>query len=278
MSDRYAVMGNPIDHSLSPFIHEQFGLQTGCSLTYDKMLVKASDFEQEVRQFFNAGGKGLNITQPYKQHAYALSDVKTPRCQWAGAANTLWMQEGRLHADNTDGIGLLRDLARHIKLKNTRILVLGAGGAARGILGPLLDTKPDELVLSNRTLEKAQVLSLNFLNITVTPLTQLNKTFDLIINATSASLQAAHLPLSNSLLKKTTICYDLAYQKTGQTPFVTWAKTHGCVGVDGVGMLVEQAAEAFFIWHGVMPDTLPVLNTILKNPRDMAWRIVRRSR
>ena len=259
MSNRYAVMGNPVEHSLSPLIHQLFARQTGCVLTYEKIQIDLSCFEQQVTQFFSQGGKGLNITLPCKERAFTLAEHVTPRCFKAKAANTLWHDADGLQADNTDGIGLLRDLAHYINLAAKRILLLGAGGAARGILAPLLAANPVELTLANRTSEKAHALIKNFFPATSCSLAELSGEFDLVINATSASLSDQRLVLPEAIITPTTVCYDLAYQLKAPTPFVAWAQSQGCVAVDGLGMLVEQAAEAFLIWHGVMTDVGPVL-------------------
>lgn len=258
----FGVMGNPIAHSLSPLIHQQFALQTGRQLVYEKILVDEDDFEVRVSNFFAAGGKGLNITLPFKQRAFAIAKIKTQRCLQAKAANTLWMHNGILHADNTDGIGLIRDLSHHIDLSDKQLLVLGAGGAARGIIGPLLQAGISSLTVANRTLEKAQELQQDFKTIHCCRLQELNGSYDLIINATSASLSKETVPLTADSLKPSTYCYDLAYSAQGATAFVQWAHQQGCQAVDGLGMLVEQAAEAFFIWHGVRPETTAVLNML----------------
>ena len=254
----YAVMGNPITHSLSPTIHLLFASRTGLSLRYEKIRASEALFEQEVLEFFNDGGKGLNITLPFKERAFAMAHVQSARAKEAGAANTLWMQDGVLHADNTDGIGLIRDLNQHIHLANKTILLLGAGGAARSIIGALLQAKPLELILCNRTIAKAHLLQTQFPSIitcTFEALDKLTEPCDLIINATSASLANERLPLPETLITHHPVCYDLAYAKNNTTTFVQWAKTQGCEAFDGIGMLIEQAAEAFYIWHGIRPDT-----------------------
>lgn len=263
MQPQYAVMGNPITHSLSPMIHQLFATQQGLSLTYKKILIDLPRFEQQVIEFFNQGGKGLNVTLPCKQRAFTMSKEITPRCLKAGAANTLWMQSERLHADNTDGVGLLRDLHRHIDIQAKAILILGAGGAVRGILNPLLEAKPAHITVVNRTLETTQNLQQDFPQIQCQLLKELGKhVFDIIINATSASLDGANVALPDNLTTTKPFCYDLTYNISEKTPFVDWARTQGCTALDGLGMLVEQAAEAFFIWHGVVPDTVAVLNKI----------------
>lgn len=262
MSNRFAVIGSPIMHSLSPIIHQHFAKQTNLHLTYEKIKGDDQNFEQQVSDFFICGGKGLNITLPFKQRAFAMAESTTSRCQLAGAANTLWMKENQLCADNTDGIGLTRDLIRYIKLQGKNILILGAGGAVRGIINPLLETKPASLVVANRTKEKAMELQAVFPQIKCADLTNLSGAFDLIINATSASLEGKSVLLPVACLSKKPFCYDLAYKQNEDTTFVHEAKTFGCEAVDGMGMLVEQAAEAFSIWHGVMPLVKPVLRSL----------------
>lgn len=257
---KYAVMGHPIAHSLSPIIHQQFADQLGLLLQYDQIDVPVDRFERYVLDFFSqAEGKGLNITLPFKERAFAMAQIKSMRCLQAGAANTLWMADGKLHADNTDGVGLIRDLSRYIELKDKTIVLLGAGGAARGVIGELLKAHPARLILSNRTVEKAYALKSNFPDIQTCGFEALTEHYDLIINATSASLFVHALALPESILHNHPFCYDLAYSKDRMTPFVQWAKQHGSLAVDGLGMLIEQAAQAFLIWHGVMPDTKRLL-------------------
>ncbi|HHF7348401.1 TPA: shikimate dehydrogenase [Legionella feeleii] len=263
MSSRCAVMGNPVAHSLSPFIHQYFAEQTGKQLSYEKILVAEDTFESQVTFFFAQGGLGLNITLPFKQRAFAMADLSTPRCQQAKAANTLWMEEERLHADNTDGAGLIKDLSRYLDLNAKKILLIGAGGAARGIIAPLLAANIARLTVTNRTEEKATILQTDFPEISYCPLTKLQAEYDVLINATSASLTGDAIPLAPALFQAATCCYDLAYSATGETAFVAWARAQGCrQAVDGLGMLVEQAAESFFIWHGIRPDTRPVLTAL----------------
>jgi shikimate dehydrogenase len=259
--NRFAVFGNPIAHSLSPWIHQQFAHQTGMTLTYEKILGDPEQFEQQVHHFFDQGGKGLNITLPFKIRAFALAGISTIRCAQAQAANTLWIQEGQMHADNTDGAGLLRDLARYTDLKQKSVLVSGAGGAARGIIGPLLAEGAD-VVLVNRSMDKAYAFLDNFPQLRCQPMEALDPEFDVIINATSAGLMDQQIGLPPRLLHNHPLCYDLAYRAEGLTPFLIHARDQGCVAVDGLGMLVEQAAEAFFIWHGVCPETAGVLSEL----------------
>lgn len=259
---RFAVIGNPIAHSLSPVIHQLFAQQTQIDLIYEKILGNDIEFEQQVSDFFIQYGKGLNVTLPYKQRAYNLAKVHTQRCASAGAANTLWMQENQLHADNTDGIGLIRDLARFIELKGRNTLVLGAGGAARGIISPLLESRPLKVTVANRTLERAEELQRQFPQISVARFDELSGAFDLIINATSASLSGHLILFPAEVLSQKPFCYDLAYGQKTITPFVEYVRSTGCDAVDGLGMLVEQAAEAFHIWNGVMPSTKEILEQL----------------
>lgn len=260
---RFLVMGAPIAHSLSPMIHAQFAAQTGRDVVYETCLLDTTHFEQHVRDFFAAGGAGLNITSPGKERAFAMADVKTPRCAVARAANTLWMDEaGQLCADNTDGIGLIRDLNHQgMKLQGARILVLGAGGAARGILPALLDEAPSYVAVANRTASRAEALiqALESTRLGFMPWDEVTGSFDLVLNATSTSRGLS----AGSSLSGKPLCYDLNYDASGMTPFVTWAKQAGFQAVDGLGMLVEQAAEAFYVWHGVRPDSLNIMKSKL---------------
>ncbi|MDA9272157.1 shikimate dehydrogenase [bacterium] len=259
MLNHYAVFGHPIEHSLSPRIHQLFAEQTGHSLVYDKIQIDLPLFEQRVIYFFEHGGKGLNITLPFKQRAFTMSNDVTARCLKARAANTLWYKAGQLYADNTDGIGLMRDLSRYIDIADKKILLLGSGGAARGILAPLLDANPAELTIANRSLDRAQNLQQDFSDVThVCGFAELSGHYDVIINATSASLDDQVLPVPPTVMASATLCYDLAYRLNTLTSFVEQAQALGCLAVDGLGMLIEQAAEAFFIWHGVMPETQPI--------------------
>lgn len=271
--DRYAVMGYPVQHSWSPFIHGMFAKQTGQSLVYTRLEVPPQELTQAIERFFAESGKGLNITVPHKQAASALVRYRTPRASIAGAINTIALQDdGLLLGDNTDGTGLLNDLTRNlgVKLANSRILMLGAGGAARGVVGPLLSAGPARLEIANRNVDRAvelteefealgEVHACSYDNISREP-------FDLIINATSASLQGTTLPVPPEAIGKQTVCYDMAYSK-GSTPFTEWAKQAGAARAEmGWGMLVEQAAEAFELWRGVRPHTAPVLKALTSPP------------
>jgi len=266
MTDQYAVMGNPIAQSKSPEIHRVFAQQTGQDLDYTKLLVPIDQFKTEVKKFFAAGGKGLNITVPFKLQAWQLAQVRSERAEQAGSANTLLLgREGRLYADNTDGVGLVRDIVnnQHGSLAGKRVLILGAGGAVRGVLGTLLAEKPKQLVIANRTLSKAKQLTQIFSKqgrLLAVGYDQLRgKPFDWVINGTAASLQGELPPLPDGLLNTDAWCYDMMYGAQ-DTVFMQWAKQQGAAKVmDGLGMLVEQAAEAFFIWRQVRPKTQPVV-------------------
>lgn len=254
--DKYAVFGNPVSHSLSPLIHQTFAKQTAQSISYEAVLVPVEGFKEAVKAF---QGAGLNITLPFKQEAFNLATTRSERATLAQAVNTLAWREGEWYGDNTDGVGLVRDLINNqgIILKNKRILILGAGGAARGIVGPLLDENPQEIIIANRTVEKTQQLA-DYFQVKSSSLEKLNPSFDLIINATSASLQNT-VPSIDPTLCQNAWCYDLAYS-TQETLFQTWAKQNGAkLSLNGLGMLVEQAAESFYIWRGVKPETKPVI-------------------
>ncbi len=268
--DRYAVVGYPVQHSWSPFIHAMFAKQTGQSMSYNRLEVPPEHFLDELARFFREGGKGLNITLPHKQTARSLVRFCTPRAEMAGAVNTLMLEHDELLGDNTDGAGLVTDLTRNLgmTLRDIRILLLGAGGAARGVVGPLLGAGPAYLEIANRNGEKAIALAREF-----TALGNIHgcefaastaARFDLIINATAASLQESLPPISASTIGEQSLCYDMAYG-LGDTTFTQWAKDHGAGhAVTGWGMLVEQAAESFQLWRGVKPQTKPVLTAILE--------------
>jgi shikimate dehydrogenase len=267
--DRYAVIGHPIAHSRSPRIHALFAQQTRQNMIYSAIDVAPQDLAPRVREFFDSGGLGLNITVPHKQAVIALASSLSARARTAGAANTVLKDAaGRLVADNTDGAGLVRDLTHnlHIAVTAQRVLVLGAGGAARGVLAPLLELKPRELVIANRSVERALALANSFAafgTVRGAGYPQLDGLrFDLILNATSASLQSEIPPLPLSALGAAAICYDLMYADS-DTRFMQWAREHGAAQVHmGIGMLVEQAAESFYLWRGVRPDTAPVLSVL----------------
>lgn len=260
MTDRYAVIGHPVAHSRSPEIHETFAMQTGQELTYERIDCAPEELAATVDRFFSSGGKGLNVTLPHKQAAFLLADRISMRARVAGAANLLKREDdGHITGDNTDGTGLVRDLVQNlgIGLAGSRILLLGAGGAARGILAPLLGQRPAALVIANRTHEKALALAESFGGLGKVSACRLGKLpadFDLVINATSAGLDDA-APDIDAATVRSAHCYDLFYANT-DTPFMSWARSNGASSVhDGWGMLVEQAAESFYIWRGIWPDT-----------------------
>ena len=265
--DHYAVFGNPIGHSRSPFIHLQFAKQTQQTLDYQALEAPLDGFAATTAEFFAGAGKGANVTVPFKEQAFEICVKVSERAQKAGAVNTLIKADnGDLHGDNTDGIGLVRDLLNNkVKLAGSNILLLGAGGAARGVILPLLDQNPAQLVISNRTIEKAEHLVdiFNHKDFSATPLNALQKhNCDVIINATSAGL-SGHVPdLPSDCLNSDTVCYDMVYLN-GITPFNQWAKDQGVkTTIDGLGMLVEQAAESFSLWRGIKPDTSAVLTAL----------------
>ncbi|MCW8408798.1 shikimate dehydrogenase [Legionella sp. PATHC035] len=259
MSQRFAVIGNPIAHSLSPIIHQCFAKQVNIHLTYEKIKADDPAFERLVADFFAQEGKGLNVTLPFKQRAFEMAPQRSLRCKQAGAANTLWMEANQLHADNTDGIGFIRDLNHYITVEGKRILILGAGGAARGIVHPLLENSPEELIVANRSFAKAEEFQRAFPQTKCVAFNEIKGHFDLVINATSASLAGEFIALPDQCMSAKPFCYDLSYKQHGTTAFVEYARALNCEATDGLGMLVEQAAEAFYIWHKIMPETQEVL-------------------
>lgn len=265
---RYCVFGNPIHHSKSPLIHAMFAKQTAQSMDYQANLAPLDGFAASVQQFMNAGGKGANVTVPFKLEAYALSDRLSARAAMAGAVNTLTFSDGAIVGDNTDGIGLVCDITKNAAtpIRGRRVLLLGAGGAARGALLPLLEEQPASLTIANRTLSKALDLvqlavssDASKCQIKAKTWEQLDASFDLIVNATSASLQSEVPPISASVFASPCLAYDMMYADT-QTSFNRYAQQCGAATRDGLGMLIEQAAEAFFIWRGIRPDTKPVFD------------------
>jgi shikimate dehydrogenase len=266
--DRYGLVGHPVEHSRSPLIHTVFARQTRQRLTYELIDAEPAAFETAVRGFGAAGGKGLNVTVPHKEGAFALCDEKSVAARAAGAVNTISIVGGRLHGDNTDGVGFIRDVTVNQRqvLAGRRIIVLGAGGAARGIIGPLLAEQPAEVTIANRTKERAEKVVALFASPTLVPhafaeLAALAP-YDVLINATSAGLKGEAPPFPASLIGPNSFCYDLVYSSSA-TPFVAWAKSHGAGrAVQGWGMLVEQAAESFAIWRGIRPDTKALLKQL----------------
>lgn len=265
--DQYVVIGNPIAHSKSPAIHAQFAAQTTQHIEYQRLLADIDGFAASVHAFVHTGGKGANVTVPFKLEAYAISTHLTARAKAAGAVNTLKFEGDQILGDNTDGVGLVADIIRNagITFENKRILLLGAGGAARGVLMPILLEQPTELIIANRTPEKAQQLlvlarshGVDTVSVSVSDWTQLDGEFDIIINATSASLSDEVPPISPDLFTSSTVAYDMMYGAT-PTAFLRFADNVGAQCRDGLGMLVEQAAEAFYLWRGVRPETTAVL-------------------
>ncbi|WP_034300791.1 shikimate dehydrogenase [Herbaspirillum sp. RV1423] len=266
--DSYVVIGNPIAHSKSPEIHVQFARQTGQSMSYERLLAPLQGFKAVVKVFIANGGKGANVTVPFKLEAHALADRLTERARLAGAVNTLKFEGGLILGDNTDGAGLVADIVQNagVPLAGKRVLLLGAGGAARGALLPLLEQQPAALIIANRNHARAQELAAQFARfgkLEAVEYADLSGTFDVIINATSASLEGDMPPLPASVFSGSTLAYDMMYGKQ-PTVFMEFARRHGAVARDGLGMLVEQAAEAFFLWRGVRPETADVFAALRK--------------
>lgn len=266
--DDYAVMGNPIAHSKSPSIHTLFAEQTQQSILYTAIHVDIGGFKQAVGNFTATGGKGLNITVPFKQEAWELVTERSERAERAGAVNTIKIDGDKLFGDNTDGVGLVNDLTINhaIELKGKSVLLMGAGGAARGVLIPLMKQNPSSLFIANRTPDKAKDLADDFSdagNVNGGGYEAVEDLkFDIIINATAASLQGDLPPLPDTLLNNNASCYDMMYSAK-PTPFMQWAIDHNAKKVlDGLGMLVEQAAESFYIWRGVKPETKTVIEKL----------------
>lgn len=268
VNDQYAVIGNPIAHSKSPEIHGYFAAQTAQRMEYERVLAPVDAFEATVRGLIVAGYRGANVTVPFKLDAFALATELTARARAAGAVNTLRFNGQVILGDNTDGIGLVRDITSNasFNLHGARILVLGAGGAARGALLPLLDEQPACCVIANRTPAKARELAAEFarnsaVEISGCAFEELNGVFDVVINATSASLNDSLPPIPASVFALGALAYDMMYAKE-LTVFLRFAQQQGAIVRDGLGMLVEQAAESFFLWRGVQPQTAPVLTAL----------------
>ncbi len=263
MTDRYAVFGHPVAHSKSPLIHAAFARQTGQDMTYEAILAPKDGFAASVAAFVAAGGRGANVTVPFKEEACRLATRLSARAECAGAVNTLTFASGEIRGDNTDGAGLLADLTQNLgrDLAGRRILLLGAGGAARGVIEPLLAQQPATLVIANRTVARAQALAGLFGHgVVACGFDALAGAFDVIVNATAASLAGELPPLPPTIFAAGSLAYDMMYGR--DTPFLAFARTHGVATADGLGMLVEQAAEAFFVWRGVRPDTAPVIASL----------------
>ncbi len=260
VTDRYAVFGNPVAHSRSPRIHALFAAQTGQDMSYEALLTPFDGFAAAVGAFAASGGRGANVTVPFKEEAFALATQLSARAQAAGAVNTLSFDRHGIQGDNTDGAGLVHDLVANlgISIRGRRVLLLGAGGAARGVVLPLLNESPERLVIANRTTEKASRLAAAFAGTTGSGFAALaGQPFDLVVNATSAGLDDARLPLPDGIFAPGCLAYDMVYGRN--TPFIAQAQAAGAIAADGLGMLVEQAAEAFFVWRGIRPETGPVL-------------------
>ena len=265
MSDLYCVFGNPIGHSKSPAIHTAFAAATGQDLRYEARLAPLEDFAGAVAEFVAAGGRGANVTVPFQEEAFRLATRLSERAARAGAVNTLAFAGAETLGDNTDGAGLVRDIAHNlgVSFAGKRVLLLGAGGASRGVIAPILAEKPASLTIANRTASKAEGLAAAFGDIaTVTGgdfASLAGRAFDIVINATSASLSGEALPLPAGVFAPGSLAYDMMYGK-GDTPFLALARQQGAGTLaDGLGMLVEQAAEAFLVWRGVRPATAGVL-------------------
>jgi shikimate dehydrogenase len=269
MVDKYAVLGNPIAHSKSPVIHEAFAKQTQQNMSYERILAPLDGFAATVQDLIAKGYKGVNVTVPFKFEAYTVADERSIRALSAGAANTLIFDAQHIAADNTDGAGLVRDIEQNLNvpLSGKRVLLLGAGGAAEGVLQPLLAANPALLVIANRTLDKALAMAAKAGTSATSP-TRINVTgctfndlqdqqFDVVINATSAGLTDTALPIPDAVFADGCLAYDMMYGR--ETPFMAQARAHGAQVADGLGMLVEQAAEAFYLWRGVRPQTQPVI-------------------
>ena len=268
MPDRYAVMGHPIAHSKSPFIHRRFAADTGELVAYDALLVEPGGFRDAVERFRAQGGCGLNVTIPFKEEAFALASRRSGRAERAGAVNTLWFDDAAVCGDNTDGVGLVRDLARNLAVgvEGRSVLLLGAGAAARGVVGPLLDERPRRLAIANRTPSRAVELARRFEGqgpVGVVAFDALPAGgFEIVVNATAASLAGDLPPLPRGTLRPGGVAYDTAYAAR-PTPFVDWGAGQGAaIATDGLGMLVEQAAESFRLWRGREPRTAPVIEAL----------------
>ena len=273
MTDKYAVIGNPVEHSLSPEIHRAFARATGQDISYDRLSAPLDGFGAAVRRFFKEGegGRGLNVTLPFKRQAWDIVDSRPGYALDAEAVNTIKLVRDKLEGHNTDGIGLVTDLEQNLgfPIHGKRVLLMGAGGATYGVMHPLLAARPDLLVVANRTLDKAMSLVSHFRNLghfaphglSAKPYAQLAGTrFELVVNATSAGLTNEMPPLPEGVFAPGALAYDMVYGKS--TPFLAFAAAQGARTADGIGMLVEQAAESFFVWRGVRPATQPVIDSL----------------
>lgn len=269
--DRYVVAGNPVEHSQSPFIHAMFAKATGEAVEYGRLLCPLDGFESTVRRFADEGGRGCNITVPFKFDACKLAAKRTDRAALAQAANALRFDADGWACDNTDGAGLVSDIEGHasVRLAGLRVLLIGAGGAAAGVMGPLINVGVDRLVIANRSVDKAKALVARHadlarskdVDLQAASLVQAGEAFDVVVNATATSLAGAGIPVGAGVLRPGTLALDMMYGPAAQG-FLDWATAHGAVGRDGLGMLVEQAAEAFLFWRGIRPQTAPVLQAL----------------
>jgi len=273
-ADRYAVAGNPVAHSRSPHIHSLFAQQTGQAIDYGRLLCPLDGFTNEVKAFAASGAKGCNVTVPFKFEAFALAARRTPRAELAQAANVLRFDtnaQGGWLADNTDGLGLVRDITVNAgaPLAGQRVLLIGAGGASAGVMGPFIEAGCAELVVANRTVAKAEELVARHadlarqhgVRLSARSLQDAGEAFDIVVNGTATSLSGEGVPVGPQVLRAGALALDMMYGPAAQG-FLDWARTHGAIGRDGLGMLVEQAAESFLLWRGVRPDTAPVLATL----------------
>ncbi len=266
MTDAYVVFGNPISHSKSPLIHAAFANQSGQDMVYAARLAPLDGFREAVLSFQAEGGRGANVTVPFKEQAFALAKARSERAEKAGAVNTLKFEPDGMFGDNTDGAGLVRDLASNlgVDLAGKRILLMGAGGAARGVILPLLEQRPQTLFIANRTPDKAVILARDFAGgqrpVFAGGYNDLSAPFDIVINATAASLAGDLPPLPEDIFAEGALAYDMMYGK--DTPFLAFARARQAKTADGLGMLVEQAAESFYLWRGVRPDTGPVIRML----------------
>lgn len=265
MTDKYAVIGNPIAHSQSPAIHAAFAKQTNQEMMYEAILAPLGGFADTLNTLISEGYQGVNVTVPFKFDAFEFATELNVFAQNAGAVNTLSFSQGNTFGHNTDGLGMVRDIEENLNtpLQGKRVLLLGAGGAAQGVLNPLLDKAPSELVIANRSVEKATAMidrvkeQYEAVELTASAYEGLSKPFDLVINATSAGLSKARLPIADVIFAENCLAYDMMYGR--KTPFMTQARENNAVVADGLGMLVEQAAEAFTLWRGVRPDAKAVI-------------------
>lgn len=261
MTERYAVIGHPVAHSKSPWIHARFARATGQAIDYGLIEAPLDQFAASVEAFRDAGGRGLNVTLPFKEQAFHYCRRTSDRARAAGAVNTLILGDD-VYGDTSDGVGLVRDIAGNLglSLQDKRVLLMGAGGAAQGVVGALLEAGVSRLMIANRSIERAQALAARFAGVAACGYTELSETFDVIVNATSAGLTGEAPGLPEGIYREAALAYDMVYGR--DTPFLAAARGAGAQVSDGLGMLVEQAAESFYLWRGVRPATRPVLDEL----------------